>query len=63
MLRSTARSTSGAGVVAQRSGWKSGSARSVATERVEFVVSATEYGSVTSLCSTVPVVGTYTSMS
>ena len=57
MARSTSRAITGAFVFFHTFGAHAGSARSIATDRVEFVVSATAYGSVTWFVSTFPVVG------
>src|SRR5665811_2561698 len=63
MVWSTRCLSAGAELPCQRAGFSAGSARSTATERVEFNVSATEYGSVTRLVSTFPVVGAKTTTS
>src|SRR5665647_1713971 len=63
MVWSTRCLSTGPELRCQRAGFSVGSARSTATERVEFNVNATEYGSVTRLVSTVPVVGAKTTTS
>src|SRR3954471_4267497 len=60
MLESTSCFSAGEGVRRHCAGSRLGSSRSTATERVELRVSATEYGSVTRLVSTLPVVGANT---
>src|SRR5665647_3710970 len=63
MVWSTRCLSAGAELPCQTAGFSVGSARSTATERVEFSVSATEYGSVTRFVSTLPVVGAKTTTS
>src|SRR5665811_935713 len=63
MVWSTRCLSAGAELPCQTAGFSAGSARSTATERVEFNVSATEYGSVTRFVSTAPVVGAKTTTS
>src|SRR6266516_7010141 len=60
MVESTPRASLGDGVPDQSAGFPTGSFRSTATEYVESVVSATEYGSVTTFVSTLPVEGAKT---
>src|SRR5450756_1094984 len=63
MVWSTRCLSAGAELPCQSAGFSVGSARSTATERVEFSVSATEYGSVTRFVSSFPVVGAKTTTS